>query len=104
MDDSVPLIDTPKRQSLQSQADSLRVALKDYERTFAAEHSGRKPSRDEIKRNKIVAGKYQQYQIVRDVLVGRRGLEALETPKRQRTIRKKHERTDSALCLKPLLT
>lgn len=100
MAESVALLDTPKRKSLQSQADTLRVALKEYERTFAAEHDGRKPSRDEIKANKAAAGDYKQYQVIRDILAGKRDLEALKTPKR-RTTRNRHERTDSAISLTP---
>src|ERR1700709_1064500 len=101
MEDSVGLIDTPKKKSLQSQADTLRIALKEYERAFAAEHQDRKPSRDEIKANRLIAAQYQQYQTVRDVLAGKCGPEALRSPKRQQTARKGHERTDSAISLTP---
>ena len=100
MDDSVPLLDTPKKNNLQSQAETLRIALKDYERTFAVEHNGRKPSRDEIKANTVVAAQYQRYQSVRDVLAGKRGLDALKTPKRQQS-RRTRERTDSGISLTP---
>ncbi|OCT47546.1 DNA replication regulator SLD2 [Cladophialophora carrionii] len=101
MDDAVALLDSPKQVSLQSQADTLRVELKDYERDFAAEHNGRKPSRDEIKANQRIAGKYQQYQNIRMVLAGKRGLEVLKTPKRQQITRTRHGRTDSAISLTP---
>ena len=100
MDDSVGLIDTPRKKSLQSQAESLRVTLKEYERTYAAEHNGHKPSRNEIKANKVVAGQYQCYQTIRDMLAGKRGLEGLETANRRKT-RKGHERTDSSISLTP---
>ncbi|KIW69540.1 hypothetical protein PV04_05413 [Phialophora macrospora] len=101
MDEAVALLDTPKRKSLQSQAETLRVELKEYERAFAAEHNGRKPHRDEIKANQSIAGKYQQYQNIRHVLSGKRGLEVLKTPKRQQTTRARHSRTDSAISLTP---
>ncbi|KAJ9611330.1 hypothetical protein H2200_004514 [Cladophialophora chaetospira] len=100
MDGSESLLDTPKKRSLQGQAEKVRVQLKEYERTFATEHNGRKPSRDEIKSSKDIAAKYQQYQIIRDVIAGKRGLEALKTPKRQQK-QKKHERADSAISLTP---
>jgi hypothetical protein len=101
MDEAIALLDTPKRKSLQSQAETLRVELKEYERAFAAEHDGRKPHRDEIKANQSIAGKYQQYQNIRQVLAGKRGLEVLKTPKRQHTTRARHGRTDSAISLTP---
>ncbi|EXJ59768.1 hypothetical protein A1O7_03915 [Cladophialophora yegresii CBS 114405] len=102
MDDAVALLDSPKKKSLQSQADTLRVELKEYERAFAAEHNGRKPNRDEIKANQNIAGKYQQYQNIRMVLAGKRGLEVLKTPRRQQTTRgTRHARTDSAISLTP---
>ena len=98
MAESIGLLDTPKKNSLQSQADTIRCVLKEYERAFGAEH-GRKPSRDEIKSNKAIAAQYQQYQTIRDVLAGKRGLEVLNPPKR--TLKKRHERTDSAISLTP---
>lgn len=104
MDSSSYLLDTPKKKSLQSQADAVRATLKEYEHTFAVEHSGRKPSRDEIKGNKTIAASYQRYQTIRDVLAGKRDLEALKTPKRPPPSRRQHERTDSAISLTPRRT
>ena len=104
MDRAVSLLDTPKKKSLQSQADAIRVDLKEYERTFAAEHNGRKPSRDEIKANKAIAASYQKYQNIRDVLAGKRDIEALKTPKRQQPARRGHEQIDSAISLTPRRT
>ena len=98
------LLDTPKKKILQSQANSIRLGLKEYERTFAAEHNGRKPSRDEIKGNKTIAASYQQYQTIRDVLVGRLGIEVLKTPERRQATRKLRERADSAVSLTPRRT
>ena len=71
MDDSIALLDTPKKASLQSRSSYLRGALKDFERTFAAEHHGCKPSKDDIKANAEVAGKYKEYNNIRDVLSGK---------------------------------
>ncbi|KIW10908.1 hypothetical protein PV08_10207 [Exophiala spinifera] len=80
MDTTVPLLDTPKKASLQRQADTLRAALKDYERTFAAEHDGRKPGRGDIKLNRAIASKYTEYNKLRDVIAGKLGLAALDPP------------------------
>lgn len=78
MDDSIALLDTPKKATLQSRSSSLRAALKDFERTFAADHNGCKPSKDDIKADAEVAGKYKEYNKIRDVLSGKLTLAALE--------------------------
>src|SRR5882757_2439112 len=97
MDDSITLLDTPKRVSLQSQADKLRATLKDYERTFATEHNGRKPGKDDIKADAIIVAKYKEYNKVSEVLAGKRSLETLNLPQRKR----RHGRIDSAISLTP---
>ncbi|EXJ67212.1 uncharacterized protein A1O5_09859 [Cladophialophora psammophila CBS 110553] len=100
MDTPTTLLDTPKRASLQSQADVLRTDLKEYERTFAGKHGGRKPGKDDIKADAVIAAKYKEYSRVRDVLVGKRRLDALNTPRRHQSTRR-HGRADSAVSLTP---
>lgn len=78
MDDAIALLDTPKKASLQVRSTNLRADLKDFERTFAAEHHGCKPGKDDIKANAEVAEKYKQYNRIRDVLAGKLTLAALE--------------------------
>lgn len=97
MDSSIPPLDTPKRKSLQSQADTLRAALKDFERSFAAEHNGRKPGKEDIKADAAIAAKYKEYNKVREGLAGKRSLDPLNTPHPRR----RHERTDSAISVTP---
>ncbi|KAJ9637917.1 hypothetical protein H2204_004507 [Knufia peltigerae] len=97
MDTTLPLLDTPKKASLQRQADTLRAALKDYERTFAAEHDGRKPGRGDIKSNRTIATKYTEYNKLRDVIAGRLGLDALNPP----APKVRSSRADSAVSLTP---
>ncbi|EXJ89737.1 hypothetical protein A1O3_02804 [Capronia epimyces CBS 606.96] len=99
MDDAIPLLDTPKRKSIQSRADALRTALKDFERSFAAKNDGRKPSKEDIKTDAVVAAKYKEYNKVRDVLAGRLSLDVLHAPQTRR--RHEHTRTDSAISLTP---
>ncbi|KAK5454262.1 hypothetical protein LTS15_006262 [Exophiala xenobiotica] len=99
MDNALPLLDTPKKASLQREADTLRTALKDYERTFAAAHNGRKPGKDDIKSNQTIATKYKEYNKVRDVLAGKLGLDELNPP--QPKVKHFHIRTDSAISLTP---
>ncbi|KAH0835398.1 hypothetical protein AYO21_08642 [Fonsecaea monophora] len=98
MDASTPLLDTPKRASLQSQADALRIDLKEYERSFAASHGGRKPGKGDIKADAVIAAKYKEYSRVRDVLAGKRGIDALNTPRRHQSTRR-HGRSDSAIAI-----
>ncbi|KAI1608950.1 DNA replication regulator SLD2 [Exophiala viscosa] len=97
MDHAISLLDTPKSATLQKQADTLRAALKDFERTFAATHDGRKPGKSEIKADVAIAKKYTEYNKIRDVLAGKLGLGALNTPQP----RARHTRTDSAISLTP---
>lgn len=99
MDNPLPLLDTPKKASLQRKADSLRTALKEYERTFAAAHDGRKPGKDDIKSDHAIATKYKEYNKVRDVLAGKVGLDAVNPP--QPKAKHVHTRTDSAISLTP---
>ncbi|KAK4237562.1 hypothetical protein C8A03DRAFT_15892 [Achaetomium macrosporum] len=49
----------------------LRAELKQWERDWATAHGGKKPGRDDIKRNPDIAQKYKQYNKVRDILAGR---------------------------------
>ncbi|KIW88874.1 uncharacterized protein Z519_10358 [Cladophialophora bantiana CBS 173.52] len=100
MDTLTTLLDTPKRASLQSQADILRTDLKEYERTFAGKHGGRKPGKDDIKADAVIAAKYKEYSRVRDVLAGKRSLDVLNTPRRHQSTRR-HGRADSAVSLTP---
>ena len=94
MDTSVALLDTPKKATLQSRSSSLRAALKDFERTFAADHDGCKPSKDDIKADAEVAGKYKEYNKIRDVLSGKLTLASFEasSPSTKRKLRKQPEK------------
>lgn len=105
MEQSVPLLDTPKKLRLQSQADELRTALKDFERNFAAEHKGQKPGREDIKANAEIQNKYSEYSKLRNVLDGKLSIEVLNPLSQQeqniRHRQRRHRRTDSAISLKP---
>ena len=82
---SIDLLDTPRRISLTAHSTTLRALIKDWERSFAADHDGKKPSKSDIKANADIAAKYKEFQRLGDVLAGKLGLEALESP------RKKHK-------------
>lgn len=100
--DILPL-DTPKKRKLQAQAETLKVALKDFEKTYASSHHGQKPGREDIKADPVISSKYKEYNKVRDVLAGRSSFNVLSTssqPQRQsRTTA--HIRKDSAVSLTP---
>ena len=101
MDESIALLDTLKKASLQSRSSVLRASLKHFERTFAADNHGRKPGKDAIKANADIAGKYKEYNKIRDVLAGKLTLAALEAPspsKRKRT----YSRAESVAIASPV--
>ncbi len=83
--DTVELLDTPKRTALSSRSTTLRTKLKDWEKSFAASHDGRKPGKDDIKANLELAETYKEYNRVRDVLAGKLGAEALQSPSARNT-------------------
>lgn len=103
MEDDILPLDTPKKRKLQTQAETLKVALKDFEKTYASSHQGRKPGREDIKADPVISSKYKEYNKVRDVLAGRSSFNVLSTssqPQRQcRTTA--HIRKDSAVSLTP---
>ncbi|RPA84415.1 hypothetical protein BJ508DRAFT_323686, partial [Ascobolus immersus RN42] len=47
------------------QVTELKLELKEWENTWAAEHDGRKPSREDIKANPEIAAKYKAYSKLR---------------------------------------
>lgn len=71
--DSIPPLDTPRRESLASHLAYLRIVLKDWEKSFAASHAGKKPEKDDIKADIDIAKKYKEYSKLRDGLAGRIG-------------------------------
>jgi hypothetical protein len=80
---TVHLIDTPKRSALAAHSISLRTKLKQWEKSFAASHSGQKPGKEDIKACVEIAKTYKEYNRVRDVLDGRLGVESLDDAVKQ---------------------
>ena len=72
------LIDTPKRTALAARSTALRTKLKEWEKSFAASHSGQKPGKEDIRACLEISKTYKEYNIVRDVLAGKLGVESLE--------------------------
>ena len=77
------LLDSPHRASLNTRSTSLRTSIKEWERSFAAAHDGKKPTKNDIKANGNIAAKYKEFQKLGDVLAGKLGIEALQTPRKK---------------------
>lgn len=82
---NVHLLDTPKRTSLTAHSTTLRTKLKDWEKSFAAIHEGRKPGKDDIKNCPDISKAYKEYNRVRDVLAGKLDAQALQSPRTKKT-------------------
>lgn len=78
--DKARFIDMTSRSRLESECHELRIQLKGWEKTFAEAHSGRKPSKEDIKKNLEIATKYKAYNRTRDVLDGRKDASTLHFP------------------------
>ena len=50
------VIDSPKARDAEKRASKLRLELKEWERTFALAHDGRKAGRDDIKEHPDIGG------------------------------------------------
>ena len=77
------LLDSPHRASLNTRSISLRASIKEWERSFAAAHDGKKPTKNDIKANGEIAAKYKEFQKLGDVLAGKLGIEALQSPRKK---------------------
>ena len=77
------LLDSTHRASLNTRSTSLRTSIKEWERSFAAAHDGKKPTKNDIKANGDIAAKYKEFQKLGDVLAGKLGIEALQTPRKK---------------------
>ncbi|OLN94300.1 DNA replication regulator SLD2 [Colletotrichum chlorophyti] len=64
-------MDDQSKAEYESQSQKLRADLKSWESSWAKSHDGKKPGRDDIKRNPDIAQKYKQYNKVRDILSGK---------------------------------
>ncbi|KAF6815592.1 DNA replication regulator sld2 [Colletotrichum sojae] len=74
-------MDDNTKKEFESQSQKLRAELKSWETAWAKSHDGKKPGRDDIKRNADIAQKYKQYNKVRDILSGKIPPPPKEDPK-----------------------
>ncbi|KAI1149673.1 DNA replication/checkpoint protein [Nemania diffusa] len=78
----VPM-DEDARCRYEAKSSQLRAELKQFEADWASRNAGKKPGRQDIKQNPIIAAKYKRYNHVRDVLAGK--TPATPTRPRKRT-------------------
>ncbi|KAK2770799.1 DNA replication regulator sld2 [Colletotrichum kahawae] len=77
-------MDDQTKADYESQSQKLRAELKSWETLWAKSHDGKKPGRDDIKRNADIAQKYKLYNKVRDILSGKIAPPTKEEPKAKR--------------------
>ncbi|ERT02680.1 hypothetical protein HMPREF1624_00981 [Sporothrix schenckii ATCC 58251] len=65
------MLDEAVRATYEAESQQLRLALKTWETTWAREHGGAKPAREDISRNPEIAKKYRAYNHTRAVLSGK---------------------------------
>ncbi|KAL6870437.1 DNA replication/checkpoint protein [Trichoderma novae-zelandiae] len=59
------------KKEYESKAQKVRTDLKQWEADWAETHGGKKPGRDDIKNNPIIAHKYKDYNKLRDIIAGK---------------------------------
>ncbi|KAI1385357.1 DNA replication/checkpoint protein [Hypoxylon trugodes] len=64
-------MDAEERQQYEETSKQLRAELKRFESDWARHNDGRKPRRENIKENPEIAGKYKEYNRIRDILAGK---------------------------------
>jgi DNA replication and checkpoint protein len=80
------------RTRLASECHEIRAQLKEWEKDFAEANSGRKPGKEDIKKNPGIAAQYKTYNRTRDVLDGKKELDSLQA--RSSSVRR-HKSTSS---------
>src|SRR2546423_10733501 len=76
----IHLVEAPRQTTLAAYATTLRAKLKDWEKSFAALHSGQKPGKEDIKACLEIAKTYKKYNRLRAVLAGKPDVKILEPP------------------------
>jgi hypothetical protein len=85
------------RSNLALECHELRAQLKEWEKSFSDANSGRKPGKEDIKRNPEIEAKYKTYNRTRDVLEGKKNAQSLQRPspsvrKQKSTLLKRNEK------------
>ncbi|KAK0649390.1 DNA replication/checkpoint protein [Cercophora newfieldiana] len=77
-------MDSETKARYEGQSLALRAELKTWEGSWAKDHGGKKPSREDIKQNPDIAQKYKQYNKLRDILSGKIPPESANSQERDR--------------------
>ncbi|KAK3077529.1 hypothetical protein LTS18_009997, partial [Coniosporium uncinatum] len=72
------------RSVLNDQCTQIRQTLKEWEKSFALAHDGRKAGRDDIKADALIAAKYKEYNKTRDLLSGKAESQTISKPSGKR--------------------
>ncbi|PMD42498.1 hypothetical protein L207DRAFT_486072 [Hyaloscypha variabilis F] len=83
-----------EREVLTEKSNALRVELKIWEKKFESANNGKKASRDDIKKNPEIAGKYKEYNKMRDQLSGKLPPPPAQVSKGQTPRKRKREDRD----------
>ncbi|KAI1109361.1 DNA replication/checkpoint protein [Nemania sp. NC0429] len=86
-------LDEEARRKYEAKSSQLRTELKQFEADWASRNGGKKPSRQDIKKNSGIASKYKKYNHVRDVLAGKQP--ATPPPSRKRSYEQDLSQTPS---------
>ncbi|KAL6877474.1 DNA replication/checkpoint protein [Trichoderma longibrachiatum] len=64
-------MDENVKKEYEAKAQKVRTDLKQWEADWAKTHDGKKPGRDDIKNNPVIAQKYKEYNKLRDIIAGK---------------------------------
>ncbi|TFB07101.1 DNA replication regulator SLD2 [Trichoderma ghanense] len=64
-------MDDTSKKEYEAKAQKVRTDLKQWEADWAKTHEGKKPGREDIKNNPVIAQKYKDYNKLRDIIAGK---------------------------------
>ncbi|KAK1251585.1 hypothetical protein MKX07_007064 [Trichoderma sp. CBMAI-0711] len=89
-------MDEHLKKEYEAKAQKVRTDLKQWEAEWAKTHDGKKPGREDIKNNPVIAQKYKDYNKLRDIIAGKLVPHAeMTTTTTTATSKQKHEKRKS---------
>ncbi|KAH6606070.1 dna replication regulator sld2 [Trichoderma cornu-damae] len=83
-------MDEKLKREYEARAQKVRTDLKQWEAGWAKTHDGKKPGREDIKNNPVIAQKYKDYNKLRDIIAGK-----LVPPSDASASKQKHDKRKS---------
>ncbi|KAM0262424.1 hypothetical protein ACHAQJ_001675 [Trichoderma viride] len=83
-------MDESLKKEYEAKAQKVRADLKQWEAHWAKTHAGKKPGREDIKNNPVIAQKYKDYNKLRDIIAGK-----LAPPSDASASKQKHDKRKS---------